>query len=486
MKARSALSFLVLVLPLAAAFVPRGAAVADEAPIASASSPSASSSAPAVDTPPAAPPATVHPVRSGYTLARCVQLAEGNYPKIAEARAKANYYRAQLDEARSAPFSQFTLSSGVGVAPTVRGNSIYSPNTDVSLTSSLGLAWRTTIDGFVPLYTFGKITNLVDAAEAQVKVGENQIRKEKNQVKLDVRKAYFGMVLARSSRSLLREAADKLDDAIGNLQKTLADGEGDEIDVLRIQTFRAELDARMAEAEKFERVAWVGLRFLTGVEGSLEIASGHLEPPKHQLGPVATYLTAARLNRPEINMARAGMEARRAQLELARAKLFPDVGVALSAGYARAPEVADQLNPFVRDDANYFRYGFALGMRWNLDMIPASARVRQAEAQLEEMRATERFALGGVGVEVETTYAEVQDASKREQAYGNAERFAKRWMIAVQQGIDVGTNDEKDLIDPARQWATQRFNHLNALMDLNVAMSKLALVTGWDLIAPEG
>lgn len=46
--------------------------------------------------------------------------------------------------------------------------------------------------------------------------------------------------------------------------------------------------------------------------------------------------------------------------------------------------------------------------------------------------------------------------------------------------------EEKDLVDPARQYALQRFSHLNAMLDLNIALSKLSLVTGWDLIAPDG
>ncbi|MBI5533242.1 MAG: TolC family protein [Deltaproteobacteria bacterium] len=430
--------------------------------------------------------APVQPVRRGYSLRRCVELAEINYPKIAEARAQKDYYAAQLSEARTAPFSQWTFTTGVGPAPSVRGNGVYSPNTEVSLSSNLGLAWRATLDGFVPLWTFGKITNLVDAAKAQVKLGEHQIQKERNQVRMDVRKAYFGLQLARTSAQLLTTASNALDSAIEKLQKQIDEGEGDELDLLKLRTFRAELEGRRSETMRYEAIALAGLRFLTGVPAGFDIDASDLKVAKHRLGPVNTYLTAARLHRPDVNMARAGIEARKAQLELARAKLYPDIGVGLSGSWARAPEVADQLNPYVRDDANYFRYGFAAAMRWNLDFLPASARIAQAQAQLEQTRAIERFALGGVGVEVETAYAEVQDAARREKAYGQAEGYAKRWMIQVQQGIDIGTQDEKDLVDPARQYALQRFSHLNAIMDLNVALSKLALVTGWDAIAPDG
>jgi len=381
---------------------------------------------------------------------------------------------------------QWTFTTGLGPAPSVRGNPVYSPNTEVSLSSNLGLAWRATLDGFVPLWTFGKITNLVDAAKAQVKLGEHQILKERNQVRMDVRKAYFGLQLARSSGQLLNAASSALDSAIDKLQKQIDAGEGDELDLLKLRTFRAELEGRRSESMRFEAIALASLRFLVGVSAGFDIDVNELKIAKHRLGPVNTYLMAARLHRPDVNMARAGLEARKAQLELARAKLYPDIGVGLSGSWARAPEVADQLNPYVRDDANYFRYGFAAAMRWNLDFLPAAARIAQAQAQLEQTRAVERFALGGVGVEVETAYAEVQDAARREKAYGQAEGYAKRWMIQVQQGIDLGTQEEKDLVDPARQYALQRFSHLNAIMDLNVALSKLALVTGWDAIAPDG
>src|SRR5262249_46803173 len=218
----------------------------------------------------------------------------------------------------------------------------------------------------------------------------------------------------------------------------------------------------------------------------LDIPGEPLRAASRKLGPVAEYLQAARVNRPEVNMLRAGTVAREAQLALARSKYFPDIGLGLSAGWARAPEVSDQLNPFVRDDANYVRYGFALVFRWQLDLLPNAARVEQAKAQLEELRQTERYALGGIGVEVETAYAQVADAEAREQAYGKAQRTAKQWIIAVQQGIDVGTKEDADLVDAARQWAQQRFNHLTAIMDLDVAWSNLALTTAWDEVAPEG
>ncbi|WP_437818715.1 TolC family protein [Sorangium sp. So ce1078] len=420
-----------------------------------------------------------------HDLPRVLALADRNHPHVLAARAKLNQVRAQLDEAHYAPFSQFKLTGGVALAPTVRGNNIFSPNTDVSLTSSLGVAWRANIDGVVPLWTFGKITSLWDAAEANVRVNQANVEKERDAVRHDVRKAYFGLQLARDSRSLLMDVRREMDKALRRLEEQVESEEGDPIELLKLQTFGAELEARGAEVDKYIAVALAGLRFYTGVP-ELDIPDVPIRPPKHRLGHVSRYLTAARLYRPELAQARAGLDARSAQVRLARAQLFPDIGIGLQAGVSAAPEVADQLNPFTSDPGNYFHYGAALVLQWKLDLLPQSARIRFAEAQLEEMAATQRFAMGGVATEVETAYAEVVEAQRRLDAYTKAARYGKRWLVMVQQGIDVGTMAEKDLIDPAKAYATNRFNQLNATMELDMAMSRLAKATGWDAIAPDG
>jgi outer membrane protein TolC len=418
-------------------------------------------------------------------LPRALELAEHNHPNIAAARARVAQARAQLDEAHWAPFSQFKLTGGVALAPTVRGSNLFSPNTDVSLTSNLGVAWRAGIEGAVPLWTFGKITSLWDAAGAAVKVSEAAVDKERFDVRMDVRKAFFGLQLARDAQHLLGDVHSPLDKAIKRMAENVEKADGDPTELLKTQTYAAELEVRESEAKRYVDVALAGLRFYTGV-ADLDIPDASIKPPKHELGHVTRYLTAARLYRPEIAMARAGINAREAQVGLARAQMLPDIGLGLAFGFSTAPEVADQINPFVTDPGNYIHYGAGLVFQWNLDVLPQSARVRHAEAQLEEMRATQRYALGGVGTEVEVAYAEVVDWKKRVEAYSKAVGYAKKWLITVQQNIDVGTAEDKDVLDPAKAYATNKYAMMNATMELDLAMSRLAKVTGWDAIAPDG
>lgn len=434
----------------------------------------------------AVPRAEANVPRSRVTsLKRCLELAALNYPKVQESRARLAQKQAQLDQAYSAPYSDFTMTGGVGPAPTVRGTAVYSPDTDKALTNKMGIAWQLGVSGAIPLWTFGKITNLWAAADAQVRVGEYEIRKEQNDVKVNVRRAYYGVQLARDAQTLLREAGSRIDTYLGRLEKRVQEGEGDDIELLKLKMYRAEIEARQSEAMRQEAIALSGLRFLTGGAPDTDVSDTPLQQNSHRLGPLAHYLSAARLYRPEVNMARAGVLAREAQMRLERAKFFPDLALGLSFNYSAAPLVEDQKNPFVKDNANFLSYGAALVFKYRLDFLPQSARLAQANAQLEEQRATERYALGGVGTEVEQAFREAEDAGRRLDAYARATSYAKQWLVQIQEGIDVGTYEDQDIVDPAREYATKRFLQMNATFDYNVALAKLAQATGWDVVTGE-
>jgi outer membrane protein TolC len=417
------------------------------------------------------------------SLERCLELAEFSYPSIAEAEARLRHVRAQLSEARTAPYSDFSTTAGLALAPTLRGTQIFSRDTDVSLSDNMGLAWQVNVSGTLPLWTFGKIASVVDAANANVRIKEHEVRQTKNELRQSVRHAYFGVLFARDALNLLRDAEKRIDKHLVRLEKAVEAQDADEVSLYKMKMYRAELAARGSEARREEAVALSGLRTLVGGSGNWDVVDAPMPAPAHQLAPLAHYLSAARIHRPEVNMARAGVLAREAQLRLESAQYYPSVGVTLSAGWSQAPEITDQLNPFVHDPGNYLRYGAALGLRWKLDFLPQSARHEAAEAKLEEMRATERYALGGVGAEVEKAFYEARAGAERLRLYGAATEWARRWMITVQQGIDIGTYDDEDIVQPAKEYALKRFAEMSATFDYHMALARLALATGWDSVS---
>jgi outer membrane protein TolC len=437
-----------------------------------------------------APVATIKP--RSFTLAECLALAERNHPGVWAARARLAYVHGQLDEATFAPWFQWSATSNFGLLPPITGSVYFTASTqesrNISAFEGLRPVLTFDINGLVPLYTFGKITAARNAARANVRVTEWDMEKVRQVTRMDVRRAYFGLLMARDARFVIDDALSRLDKALQGIRDKLAkeDKSVTSIDRLRLETFREEVVARSGEPRRGESFALAALRFMTGIQTAFDVPDEPLKRPNRPLVGVTQYLTSARLFRPEIAMARAGIVARREMLDYTRARFFPDFGLGLGASYAIAPSATPQITAWTGDPFNHFYYYFGFGFRWSLDLLPNAARVSQAEAQLEETRALERLALGGIMVEVENAHASAVEAKVREEAWDRAERKAREWIATVQDMIDLGTRDEGALLEPLRSYGNSRVAHLFALMELNVAMSELARVSGWDASAPTG
>ncbi len=438
---------------------------------------------------PAARP-TIAPHR--YTLAECLALAERNFPNLWAARARLAYTHAQLEEARWTPWFQWSASSNFGVMPPLSGTVLFPQSTlysrNITGLSSLEPFLQFGVSGVLPLYTFGKIGSSLEAAEANVRVSEWDMEKARQTVRMDVRRAYYGLQLARDAKYIGDDALGRLDKAIEGMKERIAkaDPNVSDVDRLSLELLKQEITAQALQAPKGETYAVAALRFMTGVETGLDVVDEPLRRPDRPLVGVAQYLEAARILRPDVNMARAGVVARSALVDYNRARLFPDLGLGLGADYYSTPSAVPQNNVWASDPFNHFYYYFGVGMRWSLDLLPQAARVEQAESQLEETRALQRLALGNAELEVEKAYADAVEAKGREEAWDRAEHLAKQQISIVQDHIDLGTWDEKALMWPLRQYANARVQHLQALMDYNVTMSNLAMVSGWDSAAPGG
>jgi multidrug efflux system outer membrane protein len=429
-----------------------------------------------------------------YTLDECLALADRNFPNLWAARARLAYAHAQLEEARWTPWFQWSAQSAFGVAPQLTGTVLYTQSSvlskNLSPSSLGGLApfFQFGVSGVVPLYTFGKVETALDAAGANVRVAEWDMEKTRQQMRMDVRRAYYGLQLARDAEYVIDDAKERLDKGIEGIKDKIAKGDPNvgDVDRLRLETYRQEITAQSLQAPKNAAYAIAALRFMSGVQTGFDIVDEPLKKPDHPLASIAQYLEAARVLRPDVNMARAGVIARRRMVEYNRAKLLPDFGLGLGADYASTPSAVQQENVFASDPFNHFNYYFAFGLKWSLDLLPQAARTRGAEAQLEETQALERLALGGAMVEVEKAYADAVEAKTREETWDKAEHEAKEWISIVQDHIELGTYDERQIMEPLRAYGNARVQHLQALMDYNLAMSSLALASGWDAAAPSG
>ena len=227
------------------------------------------------------------------------------------------------------------------------------------------------------------------------------------------------------------------------------------------------------------------LELLTGVEPAV-VPECALEAVESEVIDLGEQVDRALANRPEVFQLEAGREARDADVVLQRGGFLPDIILALSASWARTPNVTDIENPFVIDRGNFAGAFFGLVARWKLDFAGSNARLKRAKAEVEALRAKTEEAQIGIELEVNTLYEQLLDARRRMNSWTRAEKEARKWYVSAGQGYEVGTQDSRDFVDAVSAYFTARTNRLIATADYNITVAGLEKATNMPMVKEKG
>ncbi len=415
-------------------------------------------------------------------------------PRIVESEHLVDAARALLQEATGSDDAFLDLNVFLAIAPEADG--FFSDGRN----SCASLPCRVATDGdeldglspwadlkfklIKPLLTFGKVENYTEAAQGNVDVKRGDVRLRRIQTRMQVTRAYFGYLTARDSRDLLDDllrrvlkAKEQMETAIGEQRAGFRLS-----DLYALQTGAGLLRKGLAQAEAIEATALAGLRLLTGITEPepLEVADRHIRPvplpsPERSLAEWQQQALGARA---EVAQLEAGLRARRALVEAKKAEQLPNVyvGIVGSAAYASERDRLD--NPQIHDPFNHAGATPLIGMQWHWAGGVQSARIAQAEAELNALVEKQSFAHIGIPFEVAERYNRVQAGRRAIDVMADASRAGRRWMLAAYADFEAGSERMDRVIEAFRSYALAHTDYLTTINEYNVEVAELVRVAG--------
>jgi outer membrane protein TolC len=447
-------------------------------------------------------------------------------PAVAAAQAQVEAMAARVRKAKFAwvPIidASFTLAPGVNIAcddfvvDTVGADPIdfqyCRPGGDANLDvqtaggyfrqlGRAGIRLEFRADTIIPIYTFGKIKNTRKTAEAALALTKLQKVATQQETLLRVQQAHTTLLLARQSMTILREANDIVEKARKRVTKDLggdpedfeADPDDanplrDPDDLLKVDLAGLEIEELMREALKVESLALSALWALAGKSAPAgfdvvdrELAAVRLEDGLQSLGH---YKEIAADARPEARMASAGVQVRKAQARLARSNFLPDLGIVLSAAVAYTNAADKQMSTLYYQDAyNYSRVTAALALRWRFDFHNDVFDLQTARAELRAAEHQRAAAVLLLGRDVEEAYGDLIDARATIDLRDRARKRSWQLVVSQEQKDTVGGGNSGELLRALEKWYRNRFAHVQAVADHNLAAARLARAVGKPLWA---
>lgn len=417
-------------------------------------------------------------------LDECIRTALKVAPEIGEAQADMELTLTKLQEAKSYRYPQVDIMTLFGPAPGAKREDI-SPivNTNASFNTK-DLTWFTSADLLItqPLWTFGKISENMKAAGHGIEVDKAKKQQKANEVALEVKKYYYGVLLAREMKGVLSELQEYM--AAGKKKvRELIEHEvpsGDEMDLYKIDAYAGAVNKFMEEAIKGERLALAALKTRLGLTEGIEIdvATERLTMDNDPETDIETFIKQARLQRPEFRQLKEGLAARSALVDAAKANYYPDLFLAgvLSWAYADKRDRID--NPYITDRFQHAYGGLALGLKWHLDFGIIGAKVAAEQAQLNRLQSTNSYAEAFIPLQVRKAWLEMKEAEKVVIITKDAFTSAKKWGAAALANFDFGIGNPKDVFEAVEVYGKMKADHYQAIYNYKIAKANLEYAIG--------
>jgi outer membrane protein TolC len=300
--------------------------------------------------------------------------------------------------------------------------------------------YRTRLDLQWPIYTGGRADALERAARAEVNATAEDLAAARADLTLEITRAYWALVTARETESVVARSLQSLDAHVRDLQARLQQGLIPPNDLLTAQAQRSRQQGLAIEAANTRGVAEADLRRLTGIPRGEALAPAPA-PAAVVGGPAEQAGAAAAPQRAERRALDQRLAAARERVEAAGAAAKPQLFVAAGYDYARP-------NPriFPRADRWDDSWDASLNLSWTLwdggrrrsEQAEAAAAARAIEARITEFDRQADFEVEARRLDLESARAAIAAAEDGVRSAVEARRVVgERYTAGVISSTDV-------------------------------------------------
>lgn len=331
---------------------------------------------------------------------------------------------------------------------------------------------RGSVSATYNIYTSGLRSGQINSAQAQVKISELEIKRQLEQLRLDVANDYYSL---QQTAALILVADDAVRNAKASLEVAKAReqaGLGTKFDVLQSKVQLADTVQNATQAKNLQEIAQRQLAQRLNVKESVNLtAKDQVDIAGGWLLTQEESILLALQNRVELaqilNQRRVAEEQRRVALAANKPQLQAFANV----------ELADELDDGVSGD-----FGYALGVQVSINFFDGKAAKSRAAQQEENIAIAEtQFAdtKNLLRFEVEQAYANLTSNLKNINTAQSSVQLAEESLSLARLRSTAGIGTQLDVTSAEASLTQSRGNLIAAILDYNRALIALQRATSY-------
>ena len=308
-----------------------------------------------------------------------------------------------------------------------------------------------------PIYTSGKAEAAIDSSELGLKAAELSTERSRENLKLDVIKAYYDALEARRTVDVRQETVDKYQDHYTNVSQLYAAGSKARIDVIRSSVELSNAAQNLIKAQNSYEVNLATLRNYLNVDRSEPLnLTSDFSYDQFNIDMDACIDYAYR-NRKDLLIDLYKYQQAENDIKAAKADFGPSV--TLSVG----PSWSHTFKPSTSSDSDITAGATLLWNFWDNGLT--RAKVQQAEASRDKAKLTLTKDQEDIDLSLRQAYYNMREAEKRLNSTGDAVKQAEEDYFIAREKYRAGEGLMLDIIDAQEALSTARLNYISAEYD---------------------
>jgi OMF family outer membrane factor len=410
------------------------------------------------------------------TLEQAVELAQRNNTDLRVALLELERARAAVREAQAALFPTLDLNAQINRQQSAssqlqaerleRAQRGLPEELRESPSDEATTAFTGTAQLVYNLYTSGRRSANIGAAEQQERFQELDVLRRSEEIRLNVAQNYYDLQQADENVRIAESAVRNAEVTLRDAQALERAGVGTQFDVLRAQVTLANAQQDLSQAVSQQVTARSRLATTLNIPGSLSVSAADPVRLAGLWNPtLEETIVLAYQNRPELQQRLAERNISQQRRRLALAEKGPQVS--LVANYNLLDQFDDQFG--VTD-------GYSLGVQASLNLFDGgsararadqqTANIKIAETQFSDTRNQIRF-------QVEQAYAQLRTSLDQVQTANIALEQAREALRLARLRFQAGVGTQTDVIAAENDLTRAEGNSVQAILDYNRALATL-------------
>jgi len=190
-----------------------------------------------------------------------------------------------------------------------------------------------------PVFTGGKITFAIKMAQGSLNAAEHNYQKIKNELILQVKERYFGLLAAEKFYKVAYEAVKQVGAHLLNVKNFYDLGMANKVDLLRVEVELATVKQKLIKAENGLCLARAAFNSTLGRDLDTPVELIDIEKVKFQDIDLVECEKGAIANRPELMSLKENLKMANSAISLAKSDYYPNIALFANYDYKKGQQL---------------------------------------------------------------------------------------------------------------------------------------------------